>query len=92
MCCCMPCEMRGCGTVCRTVSWKDRASEQTNKQTNKTKNMRNKTCTVRRSAGESERMPSAGRRDEQKEQERPHRPGDGGDEQCHQRVKAALTR
>ena len=33
MCCCMPCEMRGCGTVCRTVSRKDRASEQTNKQT-----------------------------------------------------------
>ena len=40
MCCCMPCEMRGCGTVCRTVSRKDRASEQTNKQN---KNMRNKT-------------------------------------------------
>ena len=35
---------------------------------------------MRRSAGESEQMLSAGRRDKQKEQERPHRPGDGGDE------------
>ena len=35
---------------------------------------------MRRSAGESEQMLSAGRRDKQKEQERPPRPGDGGDE------------
>ena len=32
MCCCMPCEMRGCGTVSR-----NRASEQTNNKKNKNK-------------------------------------------------------
>ena len=27
MCCCMPCEMRGCGTVCRNNRVLDRESE-----------------------------------------------------------------
>ena len=67
----MPCEMRGCVTVSR-----NRASEQTNENKPNQKNSKK----MRRSAGESEQMLSAGRRDKQKEQERPHRPGDGGDE------------
>ena len=56
-----------CGTVSRS-----RASEQT------INNNKNK---MRWNAGESEQMLSAGRRDKQNEQVRPHRPGDGGDEQ-----------
>ena len=54
----------------------NRASGQTNE--NKPNQINSKK--MRRSAGESEQMLSAGRRDKQKEQERPHRPGDGGDE------------
>ena len=85
MCCCMPCEMRGCVTVRRDKQTKQMWNRQSEPcvGTNERKQTKSKEFNqkkMRRSAGESEQMLSAGRRDKQKEQERPHRPGDGGDE------------